>query len=93
MEKTTLSESTKEEVQKVMTMEYTSSDESNCETESDSEDSTRGIFLGTWSAELSGDQHLHQREARCPPLQHQAVTPLLLVGLHSPLVHLRQLKG
>ena len=40
MEKTTLSESTKEEVQKVMTMEYTSSDESNCEPESDSGDST-----------------------------------------------------
>lgn len=40
MEKTTWSESTKEEVQKVMTMEYTSSDESNCPTESDSEDST-----------------------------------------------------
>ena len=39
MEKTTLSESTKDEVQ-VMTMEYTSSDEGNCETESDSEDST-----------------------------------------------------
>jgi len=38
MEKTTWNESTEEEVRKVMTLKYLSTDESNYETESDNEE-------------------------------------------------------